>query len=220
MKNARHESKRRNAIRMLASGKITGHRPLINGVYVPHLYEEPYQKLAYWDDFGFRLNKQWVSVSWTHPRMNLLDRIEDIAHKEAEKISPFQSHDFFSDLTHNYTKVGNSRKKITSSTWNPSDTNKEYLKNYRDIRLKILKGEIAADVTVPTTRYTVEQMYYGKFVTITTPDELLNQDDIIQYAHKVKAFLKGELDLMNAQPSQYTLEDYHRDHDKLGIEIA
>lgn len=219
MKNLKHEVNRLSAIRQLTSGNITGHRTLTNGVYVPHLYEEPYAKLAYWSDFSFRLNRQWISVAWTHPRMALLDHISNMAHAEADKLAPFQHQDFLADMTPNYVKVGNSRKKHTTSTWNPSTDNEAYFNNYRESRLKILKGEQGMDISVPSTHFSIQQMAYGKFVSITTPVELVKQEDIVQYALNVKAHLKSEINLMVQPNHLYTLADYHQDLADVGEEI-
>lgn len=197
---------------------IADSRQLTQGIYVPHLYDGT-KKLAYWDDFGFKLGKQWVSTAWTHPRLNLNDHIEDIAHIMAEKISPFKSGAMLSNLTPNYRKLGRSRKKIISKTWNLSD-NDEYFENYNRIRLELLQGKHGMDFHVPTTKFKVKQQSYGKFVDITTPVELLDDTDIIQYANQVKAHLKGEINLLEGHPEVYTLTDYHHDLQSVGEEIT
>lgn len=219
MKNAKYESRRKNAIRELASGKMTDWRRMTNGVYLPHSYDEVQTALAYWDDFSFRLNRQWVSVAWVHPRMRLLDHIEDVAGDMAEKVAPYHHNDFLELLTPNYKTVGKSRKVKVSSTWNPSPDNDAHFAAYRDFRLAILRGEHGMDYSVPTAEFTVEQMSYGRFVSITSPVELIDAASILDYAPKVKAHMKGEINLLADYPDTYTLSDYHADMERVGEDI-
>ena len=219
MKDKKFESRRKSAIRQLASGSITDWRRMTNGVYLPHCYDEVRTKLGYWDDFGFRLNRQWVSVAWVHPRMRLLDHLEDVAGDMAEAVAPYNHRDFFNDLTPNYKTVGNSRKVKVSSTWNPNPDNEAYFQAYKAFRLAVLKGEHGMDFSVPTTEFKVEQMSYGRFVSITSPVELIDAESILDYAPKVKAHLKGEYDLLAGHPETYSLADYHRDLADVGEEI-
>lgn len=221
MKNLKFEARRKSAIARLASGEMMGHRQLVEGVYVRHCYSEPNDKLGYWDDFGFRLNRQWISVAWQHPRMLLLDHLEDLAHEAAEKIQPFQHRDFLNELTQNYKKVGRSRKVKTTSTWHSNPDNEGYFEAFREARLSYLKGGYGMDFSVPATKLKTEQMDHGRFVSLVAPVELVNEADIVAYAHKVKAHLKGDLDLFEGiRDQRYSLTNYHFDVSVTGGELV
>ena len=132
-------------------------------LYIPHVYEEPYKTLSWWDDFSFKSHNHIVSVCWIHPRMKYQDECEEQA----------------CILTRQH---GYEHKKAVFFTYKQSDINCEYFDKLCDNEKLILNnGDVSVGTHVHTSR-----TRYGVYIEICFPVELKTKDDIITFAKNIK----------------------------------
>lgn len=179
---------------------------LEKGLYVPHMNPDPITKLSWWDDVGFILNGRRIKVFWVHPRMKYSDAIDELAWKEAGD-SPLSGKDIFGPSEKQWTKVGRSRKKVTSYvTRQTPDTQRTYYDKLSSIKMR-LEAEGIDLVVKPTI--SVEPLSWGRHVSICIPMEARDEKELKDIAVLVKRVLKGETTLAKEYPEyQYGREDW------------
>jgi hypothetical protein len=181
-----------------------------DGVKIYHVYDGSRQ-LSYWDDFAFVLGSQKVVVTWTHPRLALFNAVEELAHDKATEALGVP--DFGSLLDKSdpiYKKVGKSRKKAIYYRMAPTTPSFEA---WYQKQKEIQKAIYAEDTLSVRPHYRTEQWNTGRNVSICYPVELLNETDIKNFAAKIKAHMKGEINLFaGLEDYQYTTADYRREH--------
>jgi hypothetical protein len=183
-------------------------RTMREGVYIPHCYDQDApRELTWWDDFGFMLGSQWVSVAWVHPRMAYTDAVDELAHAEVEHLYiSGKGNDILSNMTPNYEKVGNSRKKIVTY----SSANSEHRSTWYTAFVEAQKRLMASDngiIIRPEIK--VEQLNWSRFVSVRYPVEIRNETDIIILAGRIKAHLLRTENLMDdVKDYTYSVSNY------------
>ena len=163
---------------------------LVEGVHVPHVYDEPPRTVSYWDDFGFRLGSQWVTVWWRHPRMELVDKVEEIAWELLPPDPVTEPLNVRGMFTPNTVKVGKSRKKVQTYTMLPQrQAAKDRFAEFYRIKAELL---LTGGYSV-TPSIEINQYRWGRGVSLCYPIELLSQTDVVAFSHQVKAHMKGEI---------------------------
>ena len=153
-------------------------------LYIPHVYEEPYKTLSWWDDFSFKSHNHVVSVCWIHPRMKYQDECEEQAciltrQQGYEYQNEFKKGSF---ISYKYKKVGKSHKKAVFFTHKQSDINREYFdKLWGNEKLILNNGDVSVGTHIHTSR-----TRYGVCIEICFPVELKTKDDIITFAKNIK----------------------------------
>ena len=152
-------------------------------LYIPHVYEEPYKTLSWWDDFSFKSHNHVVSVCWIHHRMKYQDECKEQAciltrQQGYEYRNVFKKGSFIPK----YKKVGKSRKNAVFFTHKQSDINREYFdKLWGNEKLILNNGDVSVGTHVHTSR-----TRYGVHIEICFPVELETKDDIITFAKNIK----------------------------------
>lgn len=183
-------------------------RSMREGVYIPHCYDQdPPRDLTWWDDFGFMLGSQWVSVAWVHPRMAYKDAVDELAHAEVSHLyMRDKGDDILSNMTPNYEKVGNSRKKIVTYTSNQSDSRSTWFAAFMEAQ-KLLMASDNGIIIKPSIR--VEQLKWSRYVSVLYPVELRNEADIVAFAGRIKGHLLRTENVMdNVTDYTYSVNDY------------
>ena len=153
-------------------------------LYIPHVYEEPYKTLSWWDDFSFKSHNHVVSVCWIHPRMKYQDECKEQAciltrQQGYEYQNEFKKGSF---IPYKYKKVGKSRKKAVFFIHKQSDINREYFdKLWGNEKLILNNGDVSVGTHIHTSR-----TRYGVHIEICFPVELKTKDDIITFAKNIK----------------------------------
>ena len=190
-----------------------------NGLFIPHAYPTPVEKLSWWDDVGFILNGRRIMVWWVHPRMKYADAIEELAWKEAgdpplHGVGIFD----FGQGKKQWKTVGRSRKKVISYQAPPmTDTQQDYYAKLNSIKARInLEG---IDLVVHPSM-SVEALSWCRSVSLCIPIEVRDKDELSTLTKLVRQLLKGETTLVDEfLGCQYGREDWLqeakiRNHDK------
>lgn len=165
---------------------------LENGLYIPHAYPLPLNKLSWWDDVGFILNGRRIMVWWVHPRMKYADAIEELAWKEAGE-PPSHGADLFEPSEKQWKKVGRSRKKVIAYRSRPTpDIQQDYYAKLSTIK-KCLDADGIDMVVRPSM--SVETLSWCRGVSLCIPVEVSNKAEISSLATLVLRLLKGETTL-------------------------
>lgn len=170
------------------------------------MYPDPISKLSWWDDVGFILNGRRINVFWIHPRMKYSDAINELAWTEVGD-SPLSGEDIFGPSEKQWTKVGRSRKKVTSYvTRQTPDIQRAYYDKLSSIKMR-LEAEGINLLVKPTI--SVEPLSWGRQVSICMPMEARDEKELTDIAILVKRLLKGETTLAKEFPEyQYGREDW------------
>jgi hypothetical protein len=198
MKNPHREQRRRQA------RDYHKHHPwrLDGGLYIPHTYPDT-KKLSWWDDVGFILNGRRVIVWWQHPRRIYLDAIERQA--MAEVPVPASSSALKACLSgeepgqKHWCKLGNSRKKLVSTTMpRSSDVWLAYYDAVNAREEELMRTGILLEV--PALMH-IEQLKWATGVNLIVPVEVRTQEDVRALAKLAKLLLKRERMLTGQFPS-------------------
>ena len=153
-------------------------------LYIPHVYDEHYKNLSWWDDFSFKSRGHVVSVCWIHPRMKYQNECENQADILTQQQGYKYQNEFKKDLFTpcEYKKVGKSRKKAVYFRLNSNGVNDAYYDNLKINRENVNKnGDVSVGTHVHTSR-----TRYGVYIDICFPVELKTKDDIISFAKNIK----------------------------------
>ena len=168
MKNSRIESlikSSKKKARTCLSGSWYNPTLKIN-VYHDYRYNKPDQ-LAFWDDAGFKLGSQYISVCFVHPRYQYSEQVDSLAYEETIKVVPRPTTELKS--TPIYTKLGRSRKKAKLYEMMPMERTTA---NFYDVR-KQKTAELCStsDLRI-TPSLRVEQVRYGRMAIFCAPIEV------------------------------------------------
>ncbi len=179
---------------------------LENGLYIPHAYPLPLNKLSWWDDVGFILNGRRIMVWWVHPRMKYADAIEELAWKEAGE-PPLRGADLFEPTEKQWKKVGRSRKKVIAYRSHPTpDIQKDYYSKLATIKKRMDTEGI--DMVVHPSM-SVETLSWCRGVSLCIPIEVRNKAELSSLATLARRLLKGETTLADEFPGyQYGRGDW------------
>lgn len=179
----------------------------ILGVNVPHCHAvRPSPALSYWEDFSFKAGQQVISVWWVHPRMKLMDKIEELAYEAIEKEDRegnAPEFKFLEESTPNYKKTGKSRKKIVSYGFkiNPQFDSVGRQERILREKIRLLNSE---EVSVKPS-IEIHQYKWCRGVSLCFPVELLSDNDIVAFAHRVKQHILRKENLFDAEEA---LQEY------------
>lgn len=168
---------RLEAIRRLQKEYHRNHpwRLSAEGLYIPHDYSSTApDRLSYWDDVGFILNKRRVLVWWQHPRYVYREAIDERAYQE---IGPGPKDNWLTDgWTKNYRKVGRSRKKVVSYTLRESSP--EVQAHYENLKHRITQlDHEGIDFSVGPS-WTWKRLRWGMGVSLIAPLEVRNEAEL------------------------------------------
>lgn len=166
--------------------------PLVEGVEVIYVYDGT-RTLTYWDDFGFRCGSQWMAIWFQHPRYVLMERLKEIVR---DRLWPI--HNDFEFVFDNGT----------FEVKNPEAFD-EYMKSCDSMFHELLESD---EHYVELTRPKVKQYEWGRGTDLIYPIELLSKNDVVQFAHRVKAHMLGREDLFKGlEGYRYTTADFRRE---------
>ena len=167
---------------------------LEDGLYIPHAYPLPLNKLSWWDDVGFILNGRRIMVWWVHPRMKYADAIEELAWKEIGE-PPLHGAHLFEPSEKQWKKVGRSRKKVIVYRSRPTP---DIQQNYY-AKLFAIKKRLDADGIKFIVRpsMSVETFSWCSGVSLCIPFEVRNKAELSSLAALARRLLKGETTLAN-----------------------
>jgi hypothetical protein len=178
------------------------------GLYIPHRYSEEDSRPTWFDDVGFILNGRQVLVAFQHPRGVYVDKIEEIAFDIVGDLpEPGQ---LFTPEKVRWKEVGNSRKKVQSTTTKPmSDANSSYYERLNGLIAQMHKEGIEFDVSPRLKR---SRLPTYTWVSICAPMEVHNKEQLAAVADLVRRILKGHTTLRQEFGDyKYTREDWKRD---------
>jgi hypothetical protein len=178
---------------------------LENGLYIPHAYPTP-QKLSWWDDVGFILNKRRVMVWWEHPRMKYAYAIKQMAWKEAGT-PPVDGQDLFEPSEKIWKKVGRSRKKVVGYSGSPlPDAQREFYAALEAIEMRMESEGIDLEIRPSIS---VKTISWCTGIDLCIPIEVRSKEEISALAMLAKRLLKGETTLRDEFPDyQYGRDEW------------
>lgn len=176
-----------------------------DGLFIPHAYPNP-QKMSWWDDVGFILNRRRIMVWWVHPHMKYVDAIDDLAWQEAGD-PPLHGANLFESSEKQWKKVGRSRKKVISCRPRPTpDSLLAYYDKLSSIEMRMQSEGI--DLVVRPS-LSVEILPWCRGVSLCVPLEVRSKKELSELAALAKRLIKGETTLSKEFPGyQYGREDW------------
>jgi hypothetical protein len=183
-------------------------------VAVYHLYGGEYaRELSYWDDTGFQMGSQWVSVWWTHPRYNFEETCKDRAYDIACAESPDrETGSMFEDSTPIFKKLGKNGRRKKAILWQmpPLPESKREFFDLWDTHTKAL---LKSDAAVARPKFRVQQYDWCRGVEISCPVEVLSNDDLVELCKIVRECLndRSAFDVRFGD-YVYTSADWAREH--------
>lgn len=159
------------------------------GLYVPHLYEnKDTDRLSWWDDVGFILNRRRVIVWWRHPRDLYSGAIKDEAYR---RVGPSPGDNWVTEgSTPNYRKVGKSRKKIVTYTCRqPSAEQQAYYDKLHETEARLASEGIDFEVGVSWRR---ERLNWATGVELVAPFEVRNETELAVVAEFARRLVLGQ----------------------------
>lgn len=183
-----------------------------DGLYVPHIYEDTDpNRLSWWDDVGFILNRRRVIVWWQHPRLLYWDEIRDRAYRQIER--PAVDDWLIEGSTPNYRKVGRSRKKIVSYLCRqPSPEMQTYYECLREHEENLSLEGIDFEVHASSRR---ERLDWATGVSLIAPLEVRNEAELALVVDLARRLLLGRTRLEEEFPNyRYGKSDWVAESDR------
>ena len=159
-----------------------------DGIIVRHLYDNMTpETLTFWDDAVFLVNDYRVALWWVHPRHEHHNLVETEAFRRITHLRP--EDDLFADMTPNYKKLGQSRKKVMSWTQRPSsDEYRRYFDLLADTKRQVSQ-EVAFEVR-PSMK--IAWHSWCKGLSLCVPFEVRNASDLLALSHVARRLVKRE----------------------------
>ncbi|MDO8714467.1 MAG: hypothetical protein Q7K13_08325 [Polynucleobacter sp.] len=178
-----------------------------DGIISYHLYDQMKpDTLTFWDDAVFIVNDYRVSLSWTHPRLQYKELIEEEARNRTENQRP--DVDLFANAIPNYKRVGRSRKKIVSSTCVSDDR----MKAYYDL-LRTTENVVEREVPFIVAPFMKIKWYdWAKGMELCLPFEVRSVGDLKTLTEIARSLVMRKATLHElCGASVYTQTDWLRD---------
>jgi hypothetical protein len=186
--------------------------PNKDGVVIYHCYDEQ-KNYSWWDDFGFFINGIYHVVWWVHPRMRYLDKCEDLAHDEVQHLYPKSelASDWLSMDDPIWKKQGKSRKKVVGYKSSLNDSGSQRKLWYDEFNKASERYKTTSDIVVHPSIKT-EWLNYGKGIDLCYPVELRNEQEITEFALKLKESIKTGVPL--EMTGTYSKDDFLEEKSK------
>lgn len=179
----------------------------VDGIISWHLYDQmESDRLSFWDDAVFIVNDYRVALFWTHPRYHYNILLEDEAKKRVEHLRP--DIDPFENLTPNYQRIGQSRKKIVSWTSQPN----ALLTQYYEL-LAVAKRQVESEVSFEV-RPSLKIAWYNwaKGMELCLPFEVRSVGDLKALTKIARRLVRRETTLeAECGDYVYTQSDWLKD---------
>lgn len=157
-----------------------------DGLFIPHCYDEvDPERLSWWDDVGFILNKRRVIVDWQHPRCVYNNEIEELVFNTVDDYTIDE--ELFKSVPE-YKKVGRSRKRIIGYTMLDRKHRSGYFEQVDTEIERLSKTGINYSVTPSIKRSRYD---WADSLSIVAPLEIHNETGIRTLAQLAKEIMLG-----------------------------
>ncbi len=162
------------------------------GLYIPHCYKDMHaDRLSWWDDVGFILNKRRVIVWWQHPRHVYSDALEEQAWQEAGN-GPKDDR-LIDGGIRNYRKIGRARKRLVGITCRePSAEQQRHYDHFRNVRERLSRDGIGLEVSPSWKQYPLS---WAMGVDLIAPLEVRNEAELAVVANLARRLMLGRTTL-------------------------
>lgn len=185
MKNPHYEKMIASSKKAAKKARSSKNWDAKRGIFVYHLYDDK-PKLSWWDDVKFKKGSQMVCVFWIHPRYQYEGKCKDIA-RDIIGDNPSKE-DWFSKMTPNYKYLGKNKKRKKISSYTSAQMSQEESDWFTLWDKK--QDEVAATTDVRVKPYMKTSIgSYARFVEISFPIEIYNEDHLKELADFVRACL-------------------------------
>lgn len=210
MKNKYFQQKVASAKAYLKKHRSSDTRMNAQGVRIYHCYENP-REISWWDDFGFVLGSQYVTVWWVHPRMKMQDKLSDVGYENTiAELGPLPPSNMFDKSIPITKKVGNGKRKKVVAYQMPETpiASSQWFDRWREESVKAVQ---TADISIRPSM-SVQQYDWCRGVELCFPVELRNEQEITEFALKVRQHMRGEINLFEGLENyEYTTADFARE---------
>lgn len=178
-----------------------------DGLFIPHCYDEvDPERLSWWDDVGFILNKRRVIVDWQHPRCVYKNEIEEHAFNAVDDCTI--EDDLFESVPE-YKKIGRSRKRIIGYTMLNREHRSDYFEKLDAVIERLSKSGINYSVmpSVKRSRYD-----WADSLSIVAPIEIHSEVGIQDLARLAREIMLGHTTVKQEFPDYiYSDTDWLRE---------